>query len=104
MTKRIKAEYRSWIRKQVNITYPYPIEVLKNYVVPKLIGDNGYWTTPSGKTKIIYPNAYRWPKVYHPSTKRIIVGRKFLDKKCIPIECFSIGDIKPNQKCRLELI
>lgn len=40
---------------------------------PRLAGQQGYWTTPSGNTIVRYPNAYRWPKTYHCSTLRVEV-------------------------------
>jgi hypothetical protein len=48
---------------------------------PKLVGKGFYWTTPGGKL-IHYPNAYRWHKIYHPSTLRVEVGANW--KPLIP--------------------
>lgn len=48
---------------------------------PKLQGESFYWTTASGRTRIKHPNSYRWPKTYHPSTLKIVVGQLWI-KAC----------------------
>ena len=47
---------------------------------PKLVGNSGYFTTPSGKTVVAYPGAYGWRTVYHCSTERVEVGREWIRK------------------------
>jgi len=47
---------------------------------PKLVGNPGYHTTPSGKTIVNHPSAYGWPTVYHCSTERVEVGREWIRK------------------------
>ena len=47
---------------------------------PQLLGTGGYWTTKTGKP-IYYPNAYKWFKVYHHSTRRIEVSREWICRK-----------------------
>ncbi len=37
-------------------------------------GESSYYTTMSGKTRIHYPSAYRWPKMYHPSTRTLHIA------------------------------
>lgn len=44
---------------------------------PELRGSKSYYTTKSGNI-ITHPNAYKWPKVYHPSTIHVHVGEKWL--------------------------
>ena len=44
---------------------------------PRLEGQSYHWTTPGG-TPIRYPSAYRWAKVYHASTLRIVVGAEWV--------------------------
>lgn len=57
----------------------YPVRVIPGGgLAPRLLGHDYYWTTPSGKTIVHYPNAYRWPTVYHCSTRRVVVGEKWL--------------------------
>lgn len=34
----------------------------------QMTGESGYHTTPSGKTRVYHPNAYKWRTVYHCST------------------------------------
>lgn len=41
---------------------------------PRKLGRGYYHTTLSGKTIVHHPNAYGWPTLYHPSTRRIVVG------------------------------
>lgn len=38
-------------------------------------GRSYYWTTPSGKTIVRHPNAYKWPTVYHASTRHLVCSR-----------------------------
>lgn len=45
---------------------------------PRIAGESYYWTTPSGKTRVHYPNAYGYPTLYHASTRRIEVGSGYL--------------------------
>ena len=47
---------------------------------PKLVGNSGYHTTPSGKTIVNHPGAYGWRTVYHCSTERVEVGRNWIRK------------------------
>jgi hypothetical protein len=58
----------------------YPIELKIGNQSPQYSGESYYYTTPSGKTIIRHPSAYRWPKVYHNSTQRITVGQQWVDK------------------------
>jgi len=62
---------------------PYPIIVVKGNKKPALKGCSFYWTTPSGKTIVRHPAAYKWPTKYHNSTLRIEVGDKWLEKRGI---------------------
>lgn len=47
---------------------------------PRVEGASFYWTTPGGKP-ISHPSAYRWEKVYHPSTLRIVVGADWVRRR-----------------------
>jgi hypothetical protein len=47
---------------------------------PKTTGRGYYFTTPSGKTEVRYPNAYGYPTLYHGSTLAVEVGDKWLAK------------------------
>lgn len=62
---------------------PYPIYIseISNELdnPPKLEGADGHYTTPSGKTRIYHPGAYKWKMKYHRSTRKIIVGQKWLE-------------------------
>jgi len=69
---------RRFVRRLVGARPSVPIVVLEGDDPPKLLGRSYYWTTPGGRP-IYYPNAYKWPKVYHPSTKRVEVGIGFLE-------------------------
>jgi len=50
-----------------------PVQTVPGAEPPRTEGETGYCTTPGGKL-IHYPNAYKWPKVYWPSTIRVVVG------------------------------
>ncbi len=55
-----------------------PVEVVEGSQFPRVRGRSYYWTTPSGKTEVMHPNAYGWRTLYHPSTLRVEVGREWL--------------------------
>ncbi len=38
-------------------------------------GESYCFTTPSGKTRVQYPGAYKWRTVYHASTLCVEIGR-----------------------------
>lgn len=53
------------------------IEPVPGDTAPRALGSSYYFSTLGG-TPIRHPSAYRWPKVYHASTRRIEVGRAWL--------------------------
>jgi hypothetical protein len=55
----------------------YPIQIVDGHRPPRVVGQDYYWTTPSGKTIVRHPNAYKWPTVYHGSTRRVAIGRDY---------------------------
>lgn len=57
-----------------------PVDVVPGDRRPREEGESYYFTTPSGKTRVRYPNAYKWPTMYWPSTRRVIVGQEWLEK------------------------
>jgi hypothetical protein len=57
------------------------VEIVEGSEAPQETGESYYWTTPSGKTRISHPNAYRWRKVYHGSTRAVTVGMGWLSDK-----------------------
>jgi len=66
-----RAILRSAGQPQANIA----IEIIPGVALaPRSVGESYYWTTPSGKTIVHHPSAYRWPTWYHASTRRVIVG------------------------------
>ena len=66
-----RAILRSANQPQANIA----IEIIPGIALaPRSVGESYYWTTPSGKTIVRYPSAYRWPTWYHHSTRRVQVG------------------------------
>lgn len=64
-------------RQTAGASVSCPVEVIDGDSPPKLVGESYYWTTPSGKTVVRYPGAYRWRTVYHASTRRVVVGRNW---------------------------
>jgi len=82
-------ELIGWVRRAIKrrIDAPNHVDVVvidgskkRENSQPKLIGHAGYHTTPSGKTIVTYPSAYKWRTVYHCSTERIDVGREWIRK------------------------
>jgi hypothetical protein len=71
---------RRVIREYANSRNNMPIDVVDGDNPPKVTGSGYYWTTPSGKTIIRHPNAYKWPKLYNRSTISIEVGSDFIWK------------------------
>jgi hypothetical protein len=69
---------RRIIRESAKARNNCPIDIIEGDFKPKITGRSYYWTTPSGKTEIRHPNAYRWPKQYHCSTISIEVGADYL--------------------------
>jgi len=71
-----------WLRRAIKRGYPSHVRVVieEGNTRPQLLGESGYHTTPSGKTVVTYPNAYRHRTVYHCSTERITVGRNWIEK------------------------
>lgn len=70
------------IRRRLGISgKPYPIIAVDGFAPPKLKGSRYYFTTPSGKTIVKYPNAYGYRTLYHPSTLRVEVGKGWLISK-----------------------
>jgi hypothetical protein len=60
---------RMWVGASANRR----VDIIAGHSSPCLVGEGCRWTTLSGKP-IYYPNAYKWPKRYHPSTIRVEVG------------------------------
>lgn len=79
-----KRAIRTLVRREagcrLNDTFPKVI-VVEGCDSPHLCGNRFYWTTPSGKTIVTYPGAYKWPTIYHSSTRYVVVGRGWLEKK-----------------------
>jgi len=57
----------------------YPVWIITGDQPPAMTGNSGYWTTPGGR-EIKNPNSYGHPTVYHRSTRRVEVGRRWLHR------------------------
>ncbi len=69
---------RSMIRKAAKSSNgTMPVVVVCGRSAPKELGADAYYTTPAGGV-IHHPNAYRWPKVRHNSTRRVEVGAEWV--------------------------
>lgn len=72
-------------RREVGVSvargYQTPVRVVPGDSAPAVRGHGFFYTTPSGKTIVRYPKAYGWQTLYHPSTRRIVVGRAWLESK-----------------------
>jgi hypothetical protein len=55
------------------------VVVVPGKAAPHVEGSAACWTTPGGKP-ITYPNAYKWPKVYHHSTVHVEVGAAWVER------------------------
>jgi len=64
-------------RRVVGAESHVPVVTGPGDALPVLKGDTWHFTTPGGKY-IRYPNAYKWPKVYHASTRRVEVGEDWM--------------------------
>ena len=79
MAAEFSIEVRKAIRVAAHLTgTSYKIIDIDGFSPPTLCGEGYYWTTPSGKTRVRHPGAYKWRCVYHPSTMHIEVGRGWL--------------------------
>lgn len=59
-----------------------PVVCVPNDSLPPMeVGESYYHTTLSGKTIVRYPSAYGWPTLYHPSTRRILVGENWFSRE-----------------------
>ena len=58
----------------------HPVVEEPGNAAPRMDGESYYHTTPSGKTIVRHPNAYKWPTTYHASTLRVVVGSAWLDR------------------------
>lgn len=75
-----KAEYPTWVNSNDRVVVTTPDQYWTKLCLQRgwrLYGESYFWTTPSGKTRINHPGAYKWPKVYVPSTRCIEV--------CVPL-------------------
>jgi len=82
-------ELIGWVRRAIKrqIGAPSHVDVViiegskkQENSPPKLAGHAGYHTTPSGKTIVTHPGAYKWRTVYHRSTEQVEVGREWVRK------------------------
>lgn len=69
------------IRQHANARANMPVDVIAGSDKPKVTGKSYYWTTPGGRP-IHFPNAYKWPKIYHASTLSVEVGIGWLIENC----------------------
>ena len=67
---------RTILRKLFDVSNAVTVHVTPDAHPPELTGECGYWTTPSGKTRVYHPSAYskKGRCVYHRTTQEIRVG------------------------------
>jgi hypothetical protein len=80
----------TWLRRAIKRHCGAPshcdVVVMENgHKPPKIVGERGYHTTPSGKTVVTYPSAYKWRTVYHRSTARVEVSYMWITKNIIKL-------------------
>lgn len=73
---------RRLCRKHAGAHLTCPVEMVPGRLAPRVVGESYYHTTPSGKTRVYHPNAYKWRTVYHCSTLCVEVGRDWLLRRC----------------------
>ena len=73
-------------------TTRFAVRVVAGSAAPAVYGERGYWTTPSGRTRVLYPSAYKWPTVYHCSTMRVEVGAGWL-RRARPLSFAAVGAV-----------
>lgn len=76
----LTAKQRTAIRKLANAANQGapPVLIVSGSVGPQLVGTRCGYSTPAG-TPIPNPAKYRGPKVYRPSTRRVMVGLEWLE-------------------------
>lgn len=60
-----------------------PIYIVGGLSAPRMWGNRGYWTTPSGKTIVHHPMAYGWRTWYHGDSREIFVGVEWVRNQII---------------------
>lgn len=81
MTQELSLKERRAVRKLAGAKWAsIPIVVVPGRKRPSEEGESWYYTTPSGKTLIRYPGSYKWPKMYHASTRRVEVGERYVKR------------------------
>jgi hypothetical protein len=77
------ADVRSCVRNAAGMRgSSCPIVVVPGSSRPYSAGSAGYHTTPSGKTRVHHPGAYKWRTLYHHSTQRVEVGAEWVRRHC----------------------
>jgi len=75
MSKALRpSEWLAAARFVVGVRANAPVRIVDGSEV-RLVGESSYHTTPSGKTRVKFPNAYKWRTVYHASTLCVEIGR-----------------------------
>lgn len=73
MGKAIRFSNVEWIARRLTGKV-VPIEYISGTSAPKFDGTSFYYTNKSGGI-IHHPKSYGWHMIYHPSTRRIVMGR-----------------------------
>ena len=76
------ADIRSTLRRHARLARHdhAPIRVVAGSRPPHETGEGFFYTTPSGKTRVHHPNAYKWRTLYHPSQRHVSVGAAWLTR------------------------
>ena len=74
------ADIRTTLRRRARLARHdhAPIKVVAGSRPPHETGEGYYWTTPSGRTRVRFPCAYKWRTLYHPSQRHVSVGAAWL--------------------------
>jgi hypothetical protein len=75
MSKALRpSEWLAAARVVVGARANAPVRIVDGVEV-RIVGEGYYHTTPSGRTRVQYPGAYKWRTVYHASTLCVEIGR-----------------------------
>ena len=81
----LRPQERIAVRRAACAAKYLPVEIVPGDAAPALVGEASYHTTMAG-VRIRHPNAYKWPKTYHKSTQRVIVGAEYVLQLVGPVE------------------
>jgi hypothetical protein len=71
------------IRRRAGARNNLPVVIDPECEGIRIAGRRGYYTSPGGKTVVLYPGAYGWPTQYHCSTRQVEVDADTWGAACL---------------------